>query len=76
MSPSTSKKQKNNSQNKENANEIILIDDDDLFFDHQIKVNQLAQEKLLLQKQANDELEREIMLLEKRNHILGLKFNN
>ena len=31
-----------------------------------------AQELLTIQKQRNDELEREIMLLEKRKQVLGL----
>ena len=44
---STSKKQRCNSWNKENENEIILIDDDNLL-DQQVKINKLAQEKLLL----------------------------
>jgi hypothetical protein len=35
-------------------------------------MNNLAQEKLNIQKQLNDELEREIMLLKERNQILGL----
>ncbi|GBB92455.1 hypothetical protein RclHR1_20070002 [Rhizophagus clarus] len=59
---SASKKQKCNSRNKENENEVIVIDDDNLL-DQQVKINKLAQDKLLLQKQTNDELEREIMLL-------------
>ncbi|POG64718.1 hypothetical protein GLOIN_2v1672652 [Rhizophagus irregularis DAOM 181602=DAOM 197198] len=41
-------------------------------FDQQRKVNTLAQETLAIRKQANDELEREIALLEKRNKLLGL----
>jgi hypothetical protein len=34
--------------------------------------NDLAQEMLTIQKQKNEELEKEIMLIEKRNRILGL----
>ncbi|CAB4462507.1 unnamed protein product [Rhizophagus irregularis] len=60
---STSKKQRGNSRNKKNENEIIIIDND--LLDQQVKINKLAQEKLLLQKQINDKLERKIMLLEK-----------
>ncbi|GBC01890.1 hypothetical protein RclHR1_04370011 [Rhizophagus clarus] len=52
---SASKKQKCNSQNKENENEVIVIDDDNLF-DQQVKINKRI---------------REIMLLEKRNRILA-----
>jgi hypothetical protein len=51
---------------------IVLDDDDDLILNQQKKINDLVQEKLFLQKQANEELEREIRLLEKRNNILGL----
>lgn len=69
---SASKKQRCNSRNKENENEIILIDDDNLL-DQQVKINKLVLEKLLLQKQTNDELEKEIMLLERRNRILAGK---
>jgi hypothetical protein len=35
-------------------------------------MNDFAQDMLNIQKQKNDELEKEIMLLEKRNQILGL----
>ena len=35
-------------------------------------VNDLAQEKLLIQEQINDELEKEIIFLEKRNRIIEL----
>ena len=68
---STTKKQKSNSRNKENIVEIIDLDND-LQVEQQKKFNNLAQEKLNIQKATNDELEREIILLEKRNHILGL----
>ena len=44
---------------------IIELDNDDSLLDQQKKIIDLAQEKLHLQKQTNDELEREIMLLEK-----------
>ena len=40
--------------------------------EQQKKFNNLAQEKLNIQKATNDELEREIILLEKWNRILGL----
>ncbi len=40
--------------------------------EQQKKFNNLAQEKLNIQKATNDELEREIILLEKQNCILGL----
>jgi hypothetical protein len=35
-------------------------------------MNDLAQKMLTIQKQKNDELEREISLIEKRNQMLGL----
>ena len=35
-------------------------------------MNDLAQDMLNIQKQKNDKLEKKIMLLEKRNQILGL----
>ncbi len=70
-SSSTIKKQKSNSQNKENIVEIIDLDDD-LQVEQQKKFNNLIQKKLNIQKATNDELEREIILLEKRNRILGL----
>jgi len=35
-------------------------------------MNDLAQEMLTIQKQKNDELEKEISLIEKRNQMLGL----
>ena len=66
------KKQKNNLRNKENTIEIIDLDSDshDLHVEQQKKLNDLAQEKLNIQKATNDELEREIKLLEKRDRIL------
>jgi hypothetical protein len=67
----SSKKQKNNSKNKENVVEIIEIDENSRF-EEQKKMNDLAQEMLTIQRQKNEELEREIMLLEKRNQMLGL----
>ena len=65
LTSSVTKKQRNNSQNKENSKVIIELDNDDPLLDQQKKIIDLAQEKLHLQKQTNDELEREIMLLEK-----------
>jgi len=35
-------------------------------------MNDLVQEMLTIQKQKNDELEREIKLIERRNQMLGL----
>lgn len=69
---STVKKQKSNSHNKENDTIEIIESNGDPCFDQQRKVNTLAQETLAIRKQANDELEREIALLEKRNRLLGL----
>ena len=69
-SSSTVKKPKTNSRNKENIVEVIELEDHHA--EHQKKLNNLAQEKLMIQKQTNDELEREIQLLEKRNQLLGL----
>ncbi|CAB5386575.1 unnamed protein product [Rhizophagus irregularis] len=69
---STVKKQKSNSHNKENDTIEIIESNGDPCFDQQRKVNTLAQETLAIRKQANDELEREIALLEKRNKLLGL----
>ncbi len=63
-SSSITKKQKSNSRNKENIVEIIDLDND-LQVEQQKKFNNLAQEKLNIQKATNDELEREIILLEK-----------
>ena len=59
------------SSNKENAMEIINLDEDSCL-KQQRRMNDLAQDMLNIQKQKNDELEKEIMLLEKRNQILGL----
>ncbi len=57
------KKQKVNGHNKEN---VIVIDiDEDSYLEQQKKRNNLEQELLDIQKQKNDELEREIMLIEK-----------
>jgi len=61
------KKRKSNGRNKENAIEIIDLDED-----LQEKRNFLEQELLNIQRQKNDELEREIRLIEKRNQMLGL----
>ncbi|GES87838.1 hypothetical protein GLOIN_2v1763409 [Rhizophagus clarus] len=67
------KKQKSNSRNKEN---VIKITDDEnprlVGLEQQKKINSLEQEMLNIQKQKNDELEREITLIEKRNRLLGL----
>ena len=54
-------------QNKENTIEIIDLNSDshNLHVEQQKKLNDLAQEKLNIQKATNDELEREIKLLEK-----------
>ena len=68
---SATKKQKSNTRNKENIVEIIDLNED-LHIDQQQKINSLAQEKLRIQRQLNDELEREVMLLKERNQILGL----
>lgn len=65
---SKTKKQKNNS-NKESTDEIILIEDSQC---DQNKMNNLALKKLDIQKQLNDELEREITLLEKRKQLLDM----
>ena len=70
-SPSVTKKRASTSSNKENAMEIIDLDEDSCL-KQQRKMNDLAQDMLNIQKQKNDELEKEIMLLEKRNQILGL----
>ncbi|CAB4489575.1 unnamed protein product [Rhizophagus irregularis] len=67
---STVKKQKSNSHNKENDTIEIIESNGDPCFDQQRKVNTLAQETLAIRKQANNELEREIALLEKRNKLL------
>ncbi|PKY34087.1 hypothetical protein RhiirB3_453498, partial [Rhizophagus irregularis] len=66
----TVKKQKSNSHNKENDTIEIIESNGDPCFDQQRKVNTLAQETLAIRKQANNELEREIALLEKRNKLL------
>ncbi|RGB38754.1 hypothetical protein C1646_755352, partial [Rhizophagus diaphanus] len=58
------KKRKSNGHNKENVIEIIDVDKD-LHFEQQEKRNLLEQELLNIQKQKNDELEREIKLIEK-----------
>jgi len=39
---------------------------------HKKRMNDFAQEMLTIQKQRNDELEREIKLIERRNQMLGL----
>jgi hypothetical protein len=70
-SPSVTKKRASTSSNKENAMEIIDLDEDS-YLKQQRRMNDLAQDMLNIQKQKNDELEKEIMLLEKRNQILGL----
>ena len=70
-SPSVTKKRASTSSNKENAMEIINLNEDSCL-KQQRKMNDLAQDMLNIQKQKNDELEKEIMLLEKRNQILGL----
>jgi len=70
-SPSITKKRASTSSNKENAMEIIDLDEDSCL-KQQRRMNDLAQDMLNIQKQKNDELEKEIMLLEKRNQILGL----
>ena len=70
-SPSVTKKRASTSSNKENAMEIIDLDEDSSL-KQQRSMNDLAQDMLNIQKQKNDELEKEIMLLEKRNQILGL----
>ena len=64
-SSSSAKKQKTNSRNKENIIEVIELDHNHT--EQQKKLNNLAQEKLMIQKQTNDELKREIQLLEKQN---------
>ena len=51
--------------------EIVDLDEDSCL-NQQRRMNDLAQDMLNIQKQKNDELEKEIMLLEKRNQILGL----
>ena len=70
-SPSVTKKRASTSSNKENAMEIIDLDEDSCL-KQQRRMNDLAQDMLNIQKQKNDEIEKEIMLLEKRNQILGL----
>ena len=70
-SPSVTKKRASTSSNKENAMENIDLDEDSCL-KQQRRMNDLAQDMLNIQKQKNDELEKEIMLLEKRNQILGL----
>ena len=70
-SPSVTKKRASTSSNKENAMKIIDLDEDSCL-KQQRRMNDLAQDMLNIQKQKNDELEKEIMLLEKRNQILGL----
>ena len=70
-SPSVTKKWASTSSNKENAMEIIDLDKDSCL-KQQRRMNDLTQDMLNIQKQKNDELEKEIMLLEKRNQILGL----
>ena len=70
-SPSITKKRASTSSNKENAMEIIDLDEDSCL-KQQRRMNDLTQDMLNIQKQKNDELEKEIMLLEKRNQILGL----
>ena len=64
-------KRASTSSNKENTMEIIDLDEDSCL-KQQRKMNDLTQDMLNIQKQKNDELEKEIMLLEKRNQILGL----
>ena len=70
-SPSVTKKWASTSSNKKNAMEIIDLDENSCL-KQQRRMNDLAQDMLNIQKQKNDELEKEIMLLEKRNQILGL----
>ena len=70
-SPSVTKKRASTSSNKENAMEIIDLDENSCL-KQQRRMNDLAQDMLNIQKQKNDELEKEIILLEKRNQILGL----
>ena len=66
-SPNVTKKRASTSSNKENVIEIIDLDENPRL-DQQKRMNDLAQDMLNIQKQKNDELEKEIMLLEKRNH--------
>ena len=58
--------------NKENLIEIVDLDEDLCYLKQQKRMNDLIQDMLNIQKQKNNELEKEIMLLEKRNQILGL----
>ena len=67
---SSSKRQKNSSKDKENIVEIEFDENPQL--EVQRKMNELAQEMLTIQKQKNDELEREIQLIERRKQMLGL----
>jgi len=60
LSSNKTKKQKNN------FNE----NDENLQVDQQQKMNRVSLEKLNIQKQINDELEREITLLEKRKQLM------
>lgn len=62
----------NFSSNKENVIEIVDLDEDLCHLEQQKRMNDLVQDMLSIQKQKNEELEKEIMLLEKRNRILGL----
>ena len=55
-SSSTVKKQKSISHNKENNTIEIIESNEDPCFEQQKKVNALAQETLIIRKQANDEL--------------------
>lgn len=68
------KKRKNNCHNKENITEIIDLDDLDKnqHIEQRQKVNNLEYDLLNIQKQRNNEIEREIALIEKRNQLLGL----
>ena len=62
----------NFSSNKENVIEIVNLDEDLCHLEQQKRMNDLVQDMLNIQKQKNEELEKEIMLLEKRNRILNL----
>jgi len=70
-SPSVTKKRASTSSNKENVMEIIDLDEDSCL-KQQRRMNDLTQDMLNIQKQKNDELEKKIILLKKRNQILGL----
>lgn len=70
----TKKRNSNNGRNKENAIEILDVDED-LQLEQQRKRNALEQELLSIQKQKNNELEREINLIEKRNQVVSEFYN-